>query len=450
MNPPSDRCGFELRPELVIERSSADEAITKTLLELDLDQWYSAYTVSCCWRPVWDDTERCIWHAESETRSTDDLIVAQFDEPDRASLDGADFHGLELGNQISFPEFRLTAATFSGADLSNADLWGSDLQDADLSDAELEAADLSNANLRNTNLSGAYLAEADLSGTDLQGADLSNTMLFAVDFSNAYFGDVSFSEAILVEAELTGEDLHGVNFSGAYLWDADLSEADLTNATLVGAELRGADLSEAAFFEANLTGADLRSATLVGAIFQETTLANVRMNQDTQIGELRGWVQPRETRREEQIELFDSVARAYHSVGEATKENGLIGKARRLRIWEREARRNEARVKGDWWAWSGSLLSEWIMGYGISISRISVTIVVVIFACAGAYWLTGAAGNETVVQALDYSVTIFAGIGASDGPPTTQPARSVAILESFAGILFSVLLGYVLGTREAP
>lgn len=215
------------------------------------------------------------------------------------------------------------------------------------------------------------------------------------------------------------------------------------------------------FTFADLSGADLSFADLRGTNYQETTFADVRLNRGTFIGkpDEEYFVTPEELDMErmeytifgeEHATTSDSLARAYHALGEAALENGLIRTARKLRIWERKARRTEAIESRDWPAVAGSLLSEYVMGYGVSVRRISVTILFIVSSCAVVYWNADIRGAETVLQALDYSLTTFTGIGSATGPPTAQPARLVAIFESFAGILFSVLLGYILGTRESP
>lgn len=477
---PNDRCGFKLEPKLVIERSSVDRDTANRFIGFNPDRWYSTFNVSCCWREVWNDTGRCIWHAEVDDKPIEDLIVARSSEPDPTALDGAFLQNLELDDRLSFQDCRLVSADLSDTGLVGADLWGADLRGtalvgADLTDAVLGGASLWSADLLGADLTDALLERADFTGAVLEGADLLGASLLGADLTAANLFKANLSEADLRGAVLKRADLRWANLSEKNLWEADLSEANLREANLSEAVLWKADLSKANLFEVDLSDTDLRNADLRGANFQGTTLANVRMNQkslvgksDTEylVGELDeqflvgkvGAPPPSDEESfigqldEESVDslVYDSLARSYHSLGEAAKENGLVGKARRLRLWERKARQREARTNGDWRAWIGLLLSEWMMGYGISISRIFGAIVVIIFASAGAYLVTGVPGGEGPIQALDYSVTTFTGIGSNGGPPTAHPARSIVILESFAGILFSVLLGYVLGTRESP
>lgn len=403
MSVPSNRCGFELEPDPTIKRSAVPDDEKIIYRAIEPEQWYRTNNVSCCWRPVWNGTDRCIWHAEVDTKPIEYLITARSDEPDSAVLDGAFLRTLRLSDRISFRNCRLYGADLSGAHLYDADLSGADLRYANLSQTVLSNVDLSSAELELANLSGTVLGDASLSNADFSSTDLSDATLWGVDLSR--------------------ETLEG----------SILSDVDLRNANLIDANLKGADLR----------GADLRSTDLRGANLQGAELADINMNQETAIGLPREWTVV-------SADAQDSFARAYHSLGEIAKENGLVGKARRLRIWERRARRREAQANRNWRAWVGSLASQYVTGYGISIKRISMAIFAVILVCAGAYWITGVRDVTTFFQALDYSISIFTGIGPSNGPPIRQPIRSVAVLESFAGVLFSVLLGYVFAIRESP
>lgn len=460
MTAPHNRCGFELTKGLIINQGVADSDTRQGLIEMAPGDWHCQYRVSCCWRHVWKDTGRCIWHAAIDEKSSEVLVSAYSEERKGSVLDGAVLRGLELKDSLSFLDCRLRGAdlrevNLSGADLRYTDLSGSNLWGADLSGSNLSGTDFSGASLLHADLSGAYLLFADLSETDLTEADFSGAELRGVDFSGAdIWTDLpgaALSGADFSDADLSGADLTDADFSGTIAWVADLWDADPADlmdmaqkaqtkhfraANLRGADLQGADLSEA-----NLRGTDLTETNL-----RETTLVNLRLDQESRIRTLD------ETAINSASE-FDSLARTYHALGKAAKENGLVGKARGLRIRERLARQREARANGDWSAFAGSLVSEWAVGYGVSIRRISVVILLIIVGCAGLYSAFGVSNGETplalLLNALDYSVATFTGVGPRN-PPRDPLMRAVVFLEAFVGILFSVLLGYVLGTREAP
>lgn len=483
----SDRCGYELTSDRVIEHSTSwtvDEYLTDQYAQTELAQWRVEFGVSCCHRDVWNETGRCIWHAETDEKPVNELVTARAREPARTVLDGAVLRGVELGDRISFQGCRLVGADLSAADVRGADFSGATLAYAHLEATNLREADLSEAILLRANLANADIWHADLSDADCRYADLAEAELFYSDLSGANLAHAALWRAGLNDATLSGADLSG------YLHDALLARADLSDADLRNADLSVAHLSGADFSGADLSGADLRWAYL-----ENTNVAGIRMNQGTNFSPRNEWLA--QLRREGHAEILklpyvgplvvylltlveniawylhefsergiyetdilldenleasrqNDLAVMYHSLGQTALESGLIGKARKLRIWERRARRKEAFARRNWRSWAGSLASWLVMGHGISLRRITASIVFIIFLCAGVFWTADISGSETFVRALDYSLTSFTGIGRSSGLPTTQPARAIVILESFVGVLFSVLLGYVLATRDSP
>lgn len=257
------------------------------------------YGLSCCYRPVWNDSGRCVWHAEVDDKPAEILIEHRLSEPE--CLDGAYLRGADV-LPISFQDCRLLGADlsginpamgvyehesteFRGADLRFADLSGSYLVADDFSDADLryanvsgdtkeggrelslQASNLSGSNLQKADLSHANLSRANLSGANLQGAHLSNTDLSGANLSEADLLDAVLEEVNLPNADLRGRALPKARLSGATLTNTDVSEADLTGAdvseaTLIGANLSGTDLSEVDFTGANLRGATVTDETI--------------------------------------------------------------------------------------------------------------------------------------------------------------------------------------------
>lgn len=249
---------------------------------------------------------------------------------------------------------------------------------------------------------------ADLGGTDLRNADLSG-------------------------ADLREANLRNVDLSEADLRGADLEEATIVVGTLSEADLRGADLSEA----------DLRSADLSDAYLAGTSLSDASLSRDTTVEP------PRHRLKREADELdsefYDRVARANHELRTAYSANGLISQARRARVRERRARRNEAKaddsVRGTL-AWAGSLASRVVTGYGVQLLPLGVVMLALFLGSAAVYWSTGMAPRES----LYYSVVTFT--TSPPSAPTPGLMRVVAGFETFVGTAVIIFLGYVLGTRE--
>lgn len=82
---PDQRCGFELVSDVedymkVVShplRGGAAGSLSKEALEL----WHTRTRAVCCWRETWQDTGRCVWHAEIEDKPVEELEAARADGP---------------------------------------------------------------------------------------------------------------------------------------------------------------------------------------------------------------------------------------------------------------------------------------------------------------------------------------------------------------------------------
>ena len=363
----------------------------------------------CCWRETWEDSDRCIWHAETDAEKPTDELERRRETPenlehnrggDRSAelLDGAYLPGVGLGMVGSFRGCSLQYADLSGADLMEADLPGADLFKADLPGADLFKADLTDADLRFADLSGADLRGADLSGADLRGADLS------------------------------GADLRRADLPGANLREADLS----------GADLREADLSDAKLAELSCTDVTLSRGTTF--LEQKTYAQRVREG----VVAVRRSLDPRSSERDPAE--YDTEARTYGELRRAYSANGLLGRARKARVRERRARRREAKAEGGvggTGAWFLSLLSEIFTGYGVRLLPVVGWMLVLYVGSTVVYWQLTDWG---VRYSLYYSIVTFT-TAPPELPPSGIPAI-VASIETFAGTAAIIFLGYVLGSRE--
>lgn len=258
-------------------------------------------------------------------------------------------------------------------------------------------------------------------GASLTGADLSEANLYLADLSGAD----------LQEADLSGAILEEIDLSEANLYLADLSEANLYRADLSGANLRDANLSGTNLFEVNLSGVALSWATQIEPEFIDI---KEMASQLYGLGD------------SETPGMWDAVARMNHELKTAYSANGLVGQARKYRVRERLARRNEAKAEGGltgYSAWLGSLLSRIVTGYGVQLRWVGTLMLLIYLVSAAVYWRAG----MEVGESLYYSIVTF-----TTAPPAPPPSGLItqvtAMGETFGGTLLIVLLGYVLGNRE--
>lgn len=138
----------------------------------------------CCWRPTYDDSDRCIWHTEND-KSTPEL--AEYSPKSGERLDGALLRGLDFRG-VKW----LASVVLIGADLSNTNASNADLSGADLRNSRLKGLIASDADLRRSNLERANCTESDLRGADLRWARLDG---------------VTFSESQITEQTALGQQV---------------------------------------------------------------------------------------------------------------------------------------------------------------------------------------------------------------------------------------------------
>lgn len=150
---------------------------------------------ACCWRPVWGDRDRCIWHADVRRKPVGELRAATIANGER--LDGAIMRDTVLDD----------LGTLSGAVLVNADLSNASAEHADFSDADLRNATFDDASLRDACLRRANLEDAVLKDTDLKGANFVDARIHETDFTRSYIGqDTVFGDTVVYEEEFEDAD----------------------------------------------------------------------------------------------------------------------------------------------------------------------------------------------------------------------------------------------------
>ncbi|UPV72789.1 pentapeptide repeat-containing protein [Halorussus limi] len=153
----------------------------------------------CCWRPVWGETDRCIWHADVAQKPSRELENAAPTVGDR--LDGAIFRDVELSGSDWLADRTITDARFVNCNLEDTDVSGSDLRYS-----HFEGVDAQSVNLR-----GANLEHTEFHRTDLRGADLCGARLHYAVFDNARVDEsTNFGDNVVYEDELLDAEDDGI------------------------------------------------------------------------------------------------------------------------------------------------------------------------------------------------------------------------------------------------
>ena len=418
-----------------------------------------------CWRPTWEDTGNCVWHAERADKPLDALVAARTDRPER--LDSAYLRNVSIDGTLSFVDCTLrnaclTNATLRNIDCSRADLSGATCPDCDFSNSVLDATRLDSAMLDGGDISHVSGAEASLTDTSLVGADLSHGR---------------FEEANLSGADLTDATLSNTTCRSATLCEATVADATLKETLFVEANLTEVDLEYAAMIRTDLRGADLTGAHLYGSVHD-----NCRIDHRTILDGICSYEQmipdnePLSTIvTDDNIDLLDRAIWTYGALQTISRENKLNQQASKYYVRQHDTQRRQVWARGRYLRWAKAEGARWVMRYGEGIWNVVYTALVVIALSALLYPLSIIGGlqrsstgetltyatsrsldpltingleNLTVVlgESLYFSVVTFTTLGYGDWIPLGY-AKGLAMVESLIGTFIASLLIYVLARR---
>jgi hypothetical protein len=186
---PEDRCGY-------VHDVAAIQDVGKT----------------ACWRPVWGDRDRCVWHAD-ETGKTEELLRDQAPE-EGERIDGA------IVRTVTLNEVEL----FSDTQLLDADIHDVRLRYADFSDADLRRAEFNGVDAFGASFRGADLEDVEICDTDLRSATLIDARLYQIQFSDTRvdqrtaFGPKLSYEQLIDERAADADEKEIAEYSEAATW----------------------------------------------------------------------------------------------------------------------------------------------------------------------------------------------------------------------------------------
>jgi hypothetical protein len=307
-----------------------------------------------------------------------------------------------------------------GVQIESANFNGANFLRANLSKARLKVASFVGANLMYTNLSGAELDDTNFTDARLRRANLQGARL---DHAN-------LSAARLRRADARAASFYRANFAGAHCQDTDFR----------GANLRRARLDTETFLENTL----LSTSTEVGdVVWGEAPLAQAHWEEIPKLGDERRIRQARN--RRERIRAYRSAARAYRGLALSLRGQGLLIPASRYRIREQQLERRAQLLELKVFAWFGSVLLDWVAGYGERPARAfrAYGLVILLFTAAffaAAQLFETQLHQLTVDEALVLSVTSFHGRGFFPGTvPLGDWTARLAAVEAVIGLFIELI-----------
>lgn len=167
---------------------------------IDLDKLSSER----CRRPVWEDHDRCVWHAEVDGKTIDDFEHERPDPGENldgaylkdASLIGVDWFANTSMIYVNLTDAAVNSVDFSGANLMLSTLTGISGLNADFRDTNLEGAIFTNADLRRANLENALLNQAVLTDVHIgSGTTFGETSVYEQETAQTNLSDIHRLEA---------------------------------------------------------------------------------------------------------------------------------------------------------------------------------------------------------------------------------------------------------------
>jgi uncharacterized protein YjbI with pentapeptide repeats len=321
----------------------------------------------------------------------------------------------------------------------------------------------------------------DLRGAILQKADLRELPLARIigGYSTTDFTDFSAELLDLAAVHLEGASLHRTHLEGAFLREARLE----------GAALIGAHLQHAALLGTHLDRADLQGANLAGAnmfttyIDYQTGIDNIILGNEIdgsvyldnvhwggtnfivvdwsqKIGksahnrdgifilgdEQKAWKQIEDTglkkERSQRIQEFKIAVRATRQLSASLQSQGLNEDGDRFALRAQILQTQLYRFQKEYFRFIGSLILNWISGYGYRPIRSLITYLLAIVGFTVLYFSLrqNVHPELSLLDSFVFSITSFHGRGFSPGETLTlhNPLTIFAAFEAVIGLIIEI------------
>jgi uncharacterized protein YjbI with pentapeptide repeats len=307
-----------------------------------------------------------------------------------ANLSQVDLHGLPLARLYG----GLRWGQWDAATVEQRDMAGIHLEGAILREAHLEGAHLRNAHLEKADLTFAHLEHAHLKNAHLEGADL-------------------------FRAHLEGARLRVTNLAGAYLQLAYFDHATVLDNAILGDETHGfVSVVDARWGAVNLSVIDWKAVKMLG---EESRVR--------QSNTMRGKIKQADWE-------YDEAVRANRQLAVVLQNQGLNEDAARFAYRAQILQRKVLWKQHDFGKWLFSMLLALLAGYGYRMGRILVAYLIVVSACAVAYFVLSMfyGPQMSLLDAVLTSITAFHGRVFSE-PFQHSPQLWITAFEAIAGLV---------------
>lgn len=401
-----------------------------------------------CWRPVWKEYDKCIWHADVNEKPLEELLNSRLNIPER--LDYAILEGIDADEQLSFSGCVLRNANLRDADLRHVNFTRSCLSMAEFHNSDISHADFHYADAGSIKCFNATIISANFRGADINYGNFSKTNLARTDLTNASIHNAQFKEAYL----------RGANFSGT-----NLQDTNFTDTRANGARLSNSNLEEANFVRTDLRNVDMTSAKLFNAYFSD-----IRINTDTKFG-YKSPYDNMETLEDWNSTPTEASVWVYRRLQSLHETHAITDQARKYHIKKANSlyrlhKERNNRVRQVVYGFNGFVSDHgenpWKV---IKVSSSVILIWSILYYTFGRIHTVrvpedaqivglGAIPSFSVPSILTelftsfyFSVITFTTLGHADVQPANEATQILTMVESFIGVLLMALLVFVLGRQ---
>jgi hypothetical protein len=245
----------------------------------------------------------------------------------------------------------------------------------------------------------------DLRGLRIEQTQIDKAYLRNVNLRWAIFRDVGFKNARFVNCNLSQ-----ANFEDCYLRRAQFEKCDLVNS-----HFDGCDFSQAVIAESRIDFASFSNC--------EVSLENFRFRADAS---------------------DQAMVRTCRSLKLNAMSMGNFADAGQLTYLEKTFERRAHRNRGEWGQWLGSLVQDWLWGYGEKPWRLALVMLVNIVIFGTVLYGVDALPGKTYWEHVYFSGITYLTVGYGDLAPVGMAGRFISVLNAGTGIAtFGMLIASV-------
>lgn len=248
-------------------------------------------------------------------------------------------------------------------------------------------------NLRYTDIIDVQLTGASIVNSDLRGCYFSDVSFHDCDFWNVYFTDSVSEERIrFSDCQIHQSDFRRVGFPAA-----DFQKSTIPHTRFDGARLTGSNFQETRLNASNFNDSVLDDCNFIQSGLFQTSFKDAQITKDTKFGkswyETQGRLEHMIGIEDPLEDPLERAAWQHRMLSRLHRENSMLKKAKQFYLRAKNSRRKEYRRKSQVRQYLKAEASRLTTNYGESPWRVVGWSIIVILVSAGLFELLGGVTN---------------------------------------------------------